>query len=227
MSRAQRLAKVGMLPAAVLALSAGISPGTATAAPVDVPREPEPGTVIANEATTAMEIVEFDEEVANSNGYSIVDLSDGTLVSIATSKLEALDNPTDAQLRENASSVLPSASAGGGVTTNGVVYGNCGSSMIEFGINADNTWKITTGYNVRASVSYYDWNANIYTSGGSTIVGMGWEGGPTGTSWRGYEGAPPTLGPGTYTTMVTSGTAVLVDGAVCYSGHPTATATHP
>jgi hypothetical protein len=201
-------------------------------------------TTGASPATThvtvaAMTRIGINAAVAKAHGYTVVTLSDGTQASIKTAHLRALGaHPSDAALKaaEAADSPLPSratvqaslqrAAAKMGVKASAVtpfnyVYGNCGDSYYFLTVWSDGTWDSVTGYDVVASAADFNWWTALYNPSGSEIESIEYGEYPTPPSWEGSDGNPPELTQaGWYAGLVTVGTAYLVNGWTCVTGHP-------
>lgn len=102
----------------------------------------------------------------------------------------------------------------------GTVKGPCGTSTLLLSRNGPEVVRIGTAFRVYAATVWHVWNVSLNNSFG------GWnenfDGGPTGGSWdavhekniRSSHGVTAQVSPGSYAT--------LVNGAVCFSGSPTA-----
>ncbi len=102
----------------------------------------------------------------------------------------------------------------------GTVKGPCGTSTLLLARNGPEAVRIGTAFRVYAPTLWHVWNVSLVNSYG------GWnenfDGGPTTGTWdathekyiRSSHGVSAQVTPGSYAT--------LVNGAVCFSGGPTA-----
>ena len=105
-------------------------------------------------------------------------------------------------------------------------YGNCGSSYFYLRDYSGTDFYYYTGFSVRDPAYKYDWNGYVSGEwyGGEDNLSFDFGGGlafrTSWTSGRKYSTQDsPNFGV-LYYGRVTSGTAWLVDGTVCYSGYP-------
>jgi hypothetical protein len=159
-----------------------------------------------------MTVTGFDDQVATAHGYRIVRLPDGRSASIRQDV--PLSGDFDAPTRPTEPVVGPNPTS--------IVYGNCGSSYFYLYNVGYPKWKVLTGYTVAAPVAdILDWQLYLYDPHGSIKEGRSWSGIATGAAWQVADGPPPLLTVhGTYHGLVADGTVVLVNGAICTSGHP-------
>ncbi|SEC43327.1 hypothetical protein SAMN04489729_1562 [Amycolatopsis lurida] len=144
-----------------------------------------------------MHIGRFDAAVAEAHGYEIRTRSDGTQYSVRKGA------PADA---------LPM----------NVVEGNCGRSWVwEDGIGNASV-RLNTGFHVRNAVAARSWRVQLDDNGGTST--QPFSGGASGAYWDETRIVPGlTRGPG-YAVVRSDGSnfAILTDGAVCFSGGPSA-----
>lgn len=144
--------------------------------------------------STPMKVVGFDAKVAEAHGYRIVTING------------------------KQSSVLKGTSHGNPQMKN-TVYGNCGSSFVDaYRVSRKPYVSFSTGYSVYTRVVEKSWSVgfNSFSDGGAfTFSGKG-----TGSTWN--SGVQSVFVKGKGIAHVSGGShAVLVDGAICYSGTPT------
>ena len=149
-----------------------------------------------------MEVVGYDEAVAESNGYEIVENKDGSWESVPVTP--------EAQAFEDSNA--------GPSTRTVTVGGNYGSSWIDVsgGINPVKT--VRTGYNVPAPVANrISWVVQVSSFGG--FPSMSWPSGPSGAQWSGVSSFS-TGGIGGFAWVTPTSSVLLIDGRVCSSGSP-------
>jgi hypothetical protein len=143
---------------------------------------------------TEMHIVGYDAAVAESHGYEIRTMADGRQYSAKKGT-----SPTD-------------------VTTQGEVFGSCGSSWLYETAQGNLSVYLETGFSVYTGVVGLQWNVTLTDGGGSSNVPY-----PSRSS-SGYWVHNKTIGgltAGRGTSVVVPGSfAQLIDGAICYSGSP-------
>ena len=192
--------------AAATSLSLVLLGGPATADPLD-------------DTTTyiPMQVVDYDEAVANANGFEIQTLEDGSRVSVPiTPEAIALFEAAGAELVP-----VGGEDEFGTVSPMGydIVDGPCGSSEISLSKSGLSNVFAQTGYDVRLPVVYRAWSITLYGVGG--IANYPLNGGATGTHWStavvlGYNHA----GNGGWGHVPPGSHVMLTDGAICYSGSP-------
>lgn len=182
-----------MLAALTAALVAIGLPSTGWAA------EPSPNNPqLVSTSTVPMTVVGYDEAVARANGYTIRFTADGTPYSVkSTTRL----------------------GGAGGVTTQNLVTGNCGSSYVWLYDIGDKKYQVSTGFGVTVSAVQYNWYANVI--GPNYNYTHTWGGGLWfSNTWSGTAVGLVNIG-GTYTVKAT-GHAVLSNGLICNSLGPIA-----
>ncbi len=118
-------------------------------------------------------------------------------------------------------------SASGGLGTQGVVYGNCGSSYMYLkNISQNDLYQFKTGFDLTAGSAFdFDWYLHMFLNDGS--YDFYWEDhGPmfSDPHWTSLWRTDDVGKNGTMTARVTSGTAYTTNGLICFSGYPTASA---
>lgn len=148
--------------------------------------------------STAMERAGFVPEVAIENGYEVRTTPDGQKYAVKPGELH----------------------------TNGydIVYGNCGSSYIQFdgigGLDA----RLATGFDVRATVVGGAWGTTLIDNGGSSEQNFDISTGSA--SWDGYRQVPNLTAGSAFAEVDTPYSFTLLsDGTVCISGGPSTTTT--
>lgn len=158
------------------------------------------GTVLETQ-TVPMVLIGFDEEVANANGYHLVDLADGSTVSVPNSQL---------------SSEVGSLA----VTPLNTVGGNCGSSTLYMFDSGGGKAAVGTSFTVKRPAVSYQWSVTIAGSPGTYVKNFG---GllKNRTNWTSsFTWTVPASS--YYHAAVSTGSyAILNNGGVCYSGGPT------
>ncbi|WP_406639179.1 hypothetical protein [Amycolatopsis sp. WGS_07] len=148
-----------------------------------------------------MTVARFDATVAAAHGYEIRTNPDGTQYSV----------------RKGAQAGLPPAN---------VVTGDCGRSWVwEDGIGHLRV-RLSTGFFVRLPTVSRSWDVTLDDNGGESTQPFS-SGFPSDRFWNEDRTVPGlTAGPG-YAVVRGGGAnfAILVDGAVCYSGGPSASTT--
>jgi hypothetical protein len=170
---------------------------TSASAATSAPRAPTNVTKV----TEAMHVVAFDEQVAAAHGYEIRTAPDGTQYSVSKGSLAGTASP------------------------DGVVEGPCGVSYVyEYGIG-NRAVELYSGFSVILPEVGGHWQIRLSDRGG--------------TSFKNYNVAPSgngiwqfnqvvgglTKGPAQATVVGAASFTILDNGAVCYSGGPTATTT--
>ena len=176
---------------AVAALFAGFG-GTAAAAAPAPAAQPEKTVT----ATAEMRITGFDRAVAEQHGFEIRTTADG---------------------REY--SVKKGTARNAGVSTDNVVYGNCGSSYLWYDAIGGSANQIRTGFTVNQAATSYWWLVVMRDDGGQSS--RNWAGGLLlRTSW-GVTSIARNMTHGFSDAYVSTGSsAILWNGAVCTSGGP-------
>lgn len=147
----------------------------------------------------ALRITGFDRNVAAANGYEI---------------------RTDAEGREY-SVAAGTKSTAGTVSPNNSVGGNCGVSSLFWGPTSGHSADIITGFRdlIKPAVQL-TWIVHVIDKYG--VSDKKWSGPlDNKTSWVGTNHFT-SAGAGPASATVTTGTAILNTGAVCTTGHPTA-----
>jgi hypothetical protein len=192
---------LGTIAAVACLVAAASTPAMASAGASDV----SVGTI---KTTAPMNVVGFDEGVANANGYTIVRDEDGTAIASVPNGTAIPDNPTESSI---ASLVEPQD----------VREGSCGESYFWLTPTGGTGHKayVSTGFDVILSVSAYTWKTSYLDGyGASTKI---WTGGGIGNS--GDFGFIYTAGGATtiYGWVDIASFTVLTNGAVCHSAGPT------
>lgn len=126
-----------------------------------------------------MYVVDYDEAVANANGFEIQTLEDGSRVSVpVTPEAITLFEAADAELvpvggDDEVGEVSPMGYAS--------VEGPCGTSEISLTQSGSNNVFAQTGYDVRLAVNYRAWSVTLY--GVTGIGNYPMNGGAGGKSW--------------------------------------------
>jgi hypothetical protein len=115
----------------------------------------------------------------------------------------------------------------------GVVTGNCGSSYLYLANTPGvRTYEFWTGFNLNGpkggAAFDFDWYVNIRAEKGTRFYNFEWsDHGPQipSSQWTsGYVQDTSSIANATHYGRVTSGTAYLTNGSICYSGYPTGSA---
>jgi hypothetical protein len=155
------------------------------------------------EVSAPMSVAYFDHEVATANGFEIRVDSAGNEYSVP------ITDHARASLKETA----------GDVSAFGTVKGPCGTSTLLIARSGPEAVRIGTAFRVFAATDWHVWNVSLVNSFGAWNENF--DGGPTSGTWdaehekniRSSQGVTAQVTPGSY--------AVLVNGAVCFSGLPT------
>lgn len=196
-----------VLTGVVVALSAvTLAPTTAHAAP----KKPTPPIVLE----AAMLVTDIDEEQALRAGNRVI--AEGT-------DRVLIDGLTGAELARVP--INPPSSGGGALSTQGVVYGNCGSSYIYLRDSAGSKFYFYTGFDLNNSAVDFDWYVNVRGEYSRGADNYSWEDhGPIAfrdvwTSGNIFSTQDIPAG-SYYYARVTSGRAYLANGGVCTTGYP-------
>lgn len=158
-------------------------------------------------ATVPMNIIGYNEEVAEANGFRLVEV-DGETISIPVS--------------EEARAIVSDAAVLGQAHARGEVFGDCGSSYVYGSRTIFQTVLIDTGYQINLPSVYHNWNVAVTTSAGF-LHDQNFSGLNFSNQW-GDSQYTPNLGSsvlGGGIVSVTLGSyAQRIDGAICYSGNP-------
>lgn len=128
---------------------------------------------------------------------------------------------------------LPRRLPGGGLGSQGTLYGDCGSSFIEiYDDDGALTGTFETGFNLVAPAYNFLWVIRIEASGDSGGFGYEWEDVgplfPSDDDWtsllQAFETAEETSGYDHFAEVIT-GEAYLDDGRICTTLHPSAVET--
>jgi hypothetical protein len=181
---------------AAIALSAGLSAGTALAATAPVAAKPASQKVHEVRIVMPMKVVGFDAKVAKAHGYEIRTYHGRQYsVKIGTPR-----------------SVIPNVTVGG----------NCGSSYIDYNAQGNRVVFMETGFHVYLTATNYSWWVYLLDNGGLSnhhwwgiflLPHQNW-----GTSAL-YGGMTP--GGSSAWVSTPSSYADLISGARCISGGPT------
>lgn len=150
--------------------------------------------------TVPLELAYFDSSVAAENGFKI---------------------ETDASGRQNSVPVTPEAKTLVAKQGRHTVVGPCGSSSLTMSrVGGTRQVHFTTSFAVKAPTVYHRWSVDL------TRGGQGWShdlgGGPTGGSWNASRITTTNNNQGVRGVVRSGSHALLVTGAVCYSGSPNA-----
>jgi hypothetical protein len=180
---------------ALLGAIAVLVPLTASAASAAPSAKPAPAVAVK---TTGMQIVGFDRAVAAAHGYEIKTAPDG---------------------REYSVKKGATATAAGGISTQNIVYGNCGSSYLWYNAIGNSSNRIQTGFNLNQAATSYWWLVVMRDGGGQSS--RNWAGGLLlRTSW-GVTSTVTGMTHGFSDAYVsTASSAILWNGGVCTSGGP-------
>lgn len=194
----------GATAIAALMLAAGAVSSTAATASDTV------SSKVAMSIVAAKRVVSGPDAAKN----VLVELSDGQTISIPDSMKEKVLNP---------SRPAPKGDAGG-VQTQAVSYGSCGSSYVNLGYKSNGEpVRMTTGFHTNDTSIRYGWNVGIsgppnsgyqynYTSSGDLAFR---------NDWNGSHNSGKNYARGTYIASVsTSSYSILYWGGVCTSGGP-------
>lgn len=184
-------------------LGVGLSGTTALAASESANDE----TVI----TSDMVVTDIDVKQARKAGNRVVTEGDYRVL---------LDGKTGQEIAR-----VPKKNTAGDVSVQNYVTGNCGTSYIYLRDASGANFYFYTGFDLNGSAVDFDWYVNVRGEHAGGIDNFEWEDhGPL--AWReawtsGNIYSSQDLPYGSwYYARVTSGTAYLSDGRVCYSGQP-------
>lgn len=161
----------------------------------------------AAESQAPMTIGKFDSNVAQSNGYEVMTLSDGTIISVQSSRTTGFED--EDELRTMAG-------------TQGTVGGSCGTSYVDFDPFYGG-FDLYSGFTVTVSAIDYSWYVSVLGAHGAYDNGFM----AGGQLWfrdrvdRGWTNNPVTF-TGEY-SAIASGYALLSNGGFCQSANPTDT----
>lgn len=183
-----------------LAMTAAAAIVIATASPATA-SEPD----AAQHIETPLEITGFDAQVAEANGFEIIEYEDGSWESVAV---------TEDAKKLNAETGLVGGEPG--TASRGSVTGNCGTAWVDAWANG-RTVTVQTGYNVSAPVANrIGWAVTLWTWSGAFT--LNWPDGPSGASWYGQGGV--NYGSATSGNAIAGGSVLLINGTLCGSGLP-------
>ncbi len=133
-------------------------------------------------------------------------------------------------LRDSKGAEIARVPLGGGTSPGALsplntVYGNCGSSFFYLYDLTGASFAMRTGFNLTSSAYDFAWHTR--TIGANSFQTDNWEWSDFGPMWpgrswsSGYQKSSQDTYAGTYYYgRVTSGTAYLVNGGICFSGYP-------
>ena len=115
----------------------------------------------------------------------------------------------------------PTRSTGGDVRAQGQVFGNCGFSYVDLYDVGPRRYHMDTGFGLKLAAVKYKWSVRIT----APSYAKTWKySGPLAfrTTWTNSPDGYDTIPVAAYASaIVTTGTAILVNGVVCASGQPT------
>ncbi|MBX9719271.1 MAG: hypothetical protein K2X36_10585 [Microbacteriaceae bacterium] len=154
-----------------------------------------------------MNVISYDEGVAEANGFRIIKL-DGETVSIPVTD-EAR------KIVEESAGLLPSVARG-------EVAGDCGTSYVYGSRTLFQQVLIDTGYTINLPSVYHNWNVAVTTSAGF-LHDQPFSGFNASNQWGDSQYTPDlgsTVLGGGIVSVTLGSYALRIDGAVCYSGNP-------
>lgn len=158
----------------------------------------QPASAASTTFTVPLELAYFDENVAAENGFKIVTRADGSQESVpVTEAARALVS------RESRHTII----------------GPCGSSSLTLS-RVGGTSKVffTTAFQVKTATKFHQWTVDLTRNGQRWSYNL--SGGPTFGSWNTSRTTTTGNNQGVLGVVRAGSYAMLVTGAVCYSGGP-------
>jgi len=151
-----------------------------------------------DQVTVPLELAYFDEAVAAQNGFKIVTKSDGSQDSV----------PVTAEARNMIAK-----------QARHTVIGPCGESSLTMSrVGGTRQVHFTTTFAVKAPTVYHNWNVDLTRQGKKWSHNL--SGGPTRGTWGTSRITNTGNNQGVRGEVRAGSHALLVNGAVCYSGGP-------
>jgi hypothetical protein len=157
----------------------------------------KPVPVTVAKTRVGMHIVGFNKAVAAAHGYEIKTAADGRQYSVKKGAV----------------------TAAGDVSTENIVYGNCGSSWLYYNAIGNSSNKIETGFQLNQAATSYWWLVVMIDGGGQSS--RNWAGGLLLRTRWGVTSTATGMTHGFSDAYVSTGSsAILWNGGVCTSGGP-------